>query len=61
MSLRCLPESHAIVLSRRTPPIHTILTPWWQGPHAKQIRNALAESHRLQIPDQATGDSQPPG
>lgn len=35
--LRTLPVGHAIVLARRTPPVHAVLTPWWTGPHAEAI------------------------
>jgi type IV secretory pathway TraG/TraD family ATPase VirD4 len=38
--LRTLPVGHAIVLARRTPPVHAVLTPWWSGPHADRIRAA---------------------
>lgn len=40
--LRCLPPGHALLLARRTPPVHAVLTPWWDGPHAADIRSALA-------------------
>ena len=36
--LRTLPAGHAIVLARRTPPVHAVLTPWWAGAHADRIR-----------------------
>ena len=39
--LRTLPVGHAIVLARRTPPVHAVLTPWWAGPHADAIRTAV--------------------
>jgi type IV secretion system protein VirD4 len=39
--LRTLPVGHSIVLARRTPPVHAVLTPWWAGPHADRIRDAL--------------------
>ncbi len=39
--LRTLPVGQAIVLARRTPPVQAVLTPWWAGPHAEQIRAAL--------------------
>jgi type IV secretory pathway TraG/TraD family ATPase VirD4 len=54
--LRCLPQRHAIVLSRRTPPIHTVLTPWWHGPYVSQIREALADRHALRNPDMGEVD-----
>jgi hypothetical protein len=38
--LRTLPVGHAIVLARRTPPVHAVLTPWWSGPNADRIRAA---------------------
>ncbi|HWA66463.1 MAG TPA: TraM recognition domain-containing protein, partial [Mycobacteriales bacterium] len=41
--LRTLPEGTAIVLARRTPPVHARLTPWWDGPHAHVIEAALAD------------------
>ena len=40
--LRTLPAGHAIVLARRTAPVHAALTPWWDGPHAEAITAALA-------------------
>jgi hypothetical protein len=39
--LRTLPAGHAIVLARRTPPVHAVLTPWWDGPHAAPIAAAV--------------------
>lgn len=39
--LRCLPLGHALVLARRTPPVHAVLTPWWDGEHAAAIRTVL--------------------
>jgi type IV secretory pathway TraG/TraD family ATPase VirD4 len=41
--LRTLPPGHAIVLARRTAPVHARLEPWWGGPHAAAIRNSLAD------------------
>jgi type IV secretion system protein VirD4 len=52
--LRTLPEGTAIVLARRTPPVHARLTPWWDGPHSRQVLEALQESAL----DDATGDQQ---
>lgn len=40
--LRCLPPGQAIVLARHTAPVRVHLTPWWQRPDAKQIRDSLA-------------------
>jgi type IV secretion system protein VirD4 len=42
--LRTLPEGTAIVLARRTPPVHAKLTPWWDGPHSRQVLAALQDS-----------------
>ena len=42
--LRCLPPGHAVVLARRTPPVHAVLTPWWASPAAPRIRAALQTS-----------------
>ncbi len=39
--IRTLQPGHALVLARRTPPVHALLTPWWKGPHAQQINAAL--------------------
>lgn len=39
--VRTLPAGHAIVLARRTPPIHARLQPWWHGPHAGAINQGL--------------------
>jgi type IV secretory pathway TraG/TraD family ATPase VirD4 len=39
--LRTLPDGTAIVLARRTPPVEARLQPWWDGPHATDIRAAL--------------------
>jgi type IV secretory pathway TraG/TraD family ATPase VirD4 len=44
--VRTLPAGHAIVLARRTPPIHARLQPWWQGPHATAIRHGLQQAPR---------------
>jgi type IV secretory pathway TraG/TraD family ATPase VirD4 len=40
-SVRTLHPGHAIVLARRTPPVHARLQPWWRGPHAASIRAGL--------------------
>lgn len=45
--LRTLPVGQAIVLARRTPPVQAVLTPWWAGPHAEQIRAALDQTTPL--------------
>ncbi|HVT71008.1 MAG TPA: TraM recognition domain-containing protein, partial [Trebonia sp.] len=42
-AIRTLAPGHALVLARRTPPVHAVLTPWWNGPHATRIHTALAE------------------
>lgn len=41
--IRTLPSGHALLLARRTPPVHAQLTPWWRGPHANAIQQALDE------------------
>jgi type IV secretory pathway TraG/TraD family ATPase VirD4 len=41
-AVRTLPPGHALILARRTPPVQARLTPWWDGPHARTIRAALA-------------------
>jgi type IV secretory pathway TraG/TraD family ATPase VirD4 len=48
--LRTLPVGQAIVLARRTPPVQAVLTPWWAGPHAEQIRAALAHPSSMPSP-----------
>jgi type IV secretory pathway TraG/TraD family ATPase VirD4 len=40
-TIRTLPVGHALVLARRTPPVHAKLTPWWKGPDARGILRAL--------------------
>lgn len=30
--IRCLPAGEALVLARRCPPVHAVLTPWWEHP-----------------------------
>jgi type IV secretion system protein VirD4 len=52
--LRTLPVGHAVVLARRTPPVHAVLTAWWAGPHAGRIHAAL-EGGSANLP--ATSDS----
>jgi type IV secretory pathway TraG/TraD family ATPase VirD4 len=42
--LRTLPEGSAVVLARRTPPVHAKLTPWWDGPHRRQVLAALLDA-----------------
>ncbi|HVV74614.1 MAG TPA: TraM recognition domain-containing protein [Mycobacteriales bacterium] len=42
--LRTLPEGSAVVLARRTPPVHARLTPWWDGPQRRQILAALCDA-----------------
>jgi type IV secretory pathway TraG/TraD family ATPase VirD4 len=42
--LRTLPEGSAVVLARRTPPVHARLTPWWDGPHKRQVLAALRDA-----------------
>ena len=39
--IRTLPESRAIVLARRTPPVEAELTPWWRRADAGRIRAAV--------------------
>jgi type IV secretory pathway TraG/TraD family ATPase VirD4 len=41
--LRTLPEGSVIVIARRTPPVHATLSPWWDGPHSRQIMAALSD------------------
>lgn len=42
--LRTLPEGSAVVLARRTPPVHARLTPWWDGPQRRQVLAALRDA-----------------
>jgi type IV secretion system protein VirD4 len=44
--IRSLEPGRALVLHRRTPPVETVLEPWWRRPCANRIRAALAEADR---------------
>jgi type IV secretion system protein VirD4 len=46
-TVRTLPPGHAIVLARRTPPVHARLQPWWRGPHVAAIRAGLPLPTRI--------------
>ena len=39
--LRALAPGRAVVLHRRTPPVETVLMPWWQRACAPAVRRAL--------------------
>jgi type IV secretory pathway TraG/TraD family ATPase VirD4 len=43
-TLRTLPEGSAVVLARRTPPVHAKLMPWWDGPQRKRVLAALRDT-----------------
>jgi type IV secretory pathway TraG/TraD family ATPase VirD4 len=51
--LAALPTGRAILLSSGTPPILGATVPWWEGPHAAQVR----ESHDRYTPKGAAVDS----
>jgi type IV secretory pathway TraG/TraD family ATPase VirD4 len=42
--LRNLPEGRAILLHRRTPPIETILAPWWQLPCRQVVEASIGHT-----------------
>jgi len=45
--LRTLPERHAVVLHRRTPPVEAICEPWWQRPLAQKVAMSKWYTKRL--------------
>jgi type IV secretion system protein VirD4 len=55
--LRCLPPGHALLLARRTPPVHAVLTPWWDGTHAQAIHTALAATAPRGLEANGTGQA----
>jgi type IV secretion system protein VirD4 len=59
--LRTLPEGSAIVLARRTPPVHAKLTPWWDGPHSQQVLAALQDSASHETASEPTDRRTRPG
>jgi type IV secretion system protein VirD4 len=44
--IRSLPVGRALILHRRTPPVETVLAPWWERPCADRVRAALADATR---------------
>ena len=44
--IRSLPAGRALILHRRTPPVETVLAPWWERPCADRVRAALADATR---------------
>lgn len=45
--IRALEPGRALLLHRRTPPVQTVLEPWWRRPCAGAVRRSLVESDEL--------------
>lgn len=59
--IRTLPHARALILHRRTPPVETILAPWWARSCAPAVRRAFERSDELCRTTDNTSEPTPTG